>query len=208
MIIGTRAAALFRKFQKQYLGLQFFMIGVPLFPTSAFYGTERDERFEVPMRMSDVLHVYSRFYLIPLGLWLTVIGNNRYGFEPYKNEFLYYLLITLGFILMGVSLYSWIFWARPKKEETRTRRILGKVLPYNMPPEYLSDQLRSRLFLSLEQHYQQQFPDLDWKDTINNNSIDKANFPILYALAYYDAVISNSETSPRLERLKAMLKKK
>ena len=208
MKIGSRSVAHFRKFQKQYLALQFFIIGFPLFPVRAFYETERQERFEVPMRLIDVLHVYSRFYLIPLGFWLTIVGNNRYGFEPYKDEFLYYLLITLGYLLMGVSLYSWIFWARPWHDETRTRRILSKVLDYNMPPEYMSDQLRNQLFLRLQQNYQKEYPGANWKDTIDGRKITQESFSILYALAYYEAIINKQETSPRLERLKGMLKKK
>ncbi|MEL6969509.1 MAG: hypothetical protein AAFO02_05015 [Bacteroidota bacterium] len=107
------------------------MIGFPLFPVRTIYGTERDERFEVPMRLMDVLHVYSRFYLIPLGFWLTIIGNNRHGFEPHKSDFLYYLLTIIGYLLIGVSLYSWVFWTRLNSEETRKRRILSTVLDYN-----------------------------------------------------------------------------
>lgn len=45
-------------------------------------------------------------------------------------------------------------------------------------------------------------------DIIDSNGINKAHFSIRYALAYYDAVISNSETSPSLDRLQAVLKNK
>ena len=143
-----------------------------------------------------------------MALATNEFGNNRYGFEPYKDEFLYYLLITLGYLLMGVSLYSWIFWARPWHDETRTRRILSKVLDYNMPPEYMSDQLRNQLFLRLQQNYQKEYPGANWKDTIDGRKITQESFSILYALAYYEAIINKQETSPRLERLKGMLKKK
>lgn len=209
MIIGTRTAALFRKFQKQHLGIQFFWIGFPLFPTRAYYQTEKGDTFAVPLKLVDVLNVYSRYYLIPLGIWMTVIGNNRYGFEPHKDDTLYYFFMTLGYLLIGLSLYSWIFYGRSGSQEARTRRILGKVLPYNLPPQYLSPELKNRIFLILQQKFQQQFPNTNWQDLVDSGQVNKENFPLIYALATYAVQVGQgSAAQTRLERLDGMFKKK
>ncbi len=206
MRIGFIPVANIKKYRKQYISIHFFTLGLPLFPTNTYYVTERLERFEIPSLKAKVLHVYSRFYLIPAGIGLKVLGNNEFGFGENKNLVICYLLIALGLALIGLSIYSWAVWGGNTKEESLFRRVASQVFDYNLPPEYLSPELRQRFFTQLQIISKNEYGITDWKTQIQSGNVNKQNAKILYVLAYYNQVIHSGQS--QAEQLFAGLRHK
>ncbi|WP_367391404.1 hypothetical protein [Lewinella sp. LCG006] len=170
----------------QSLRTRFFILGLPLFPTSCIYKISDNLGIEIPMGGKDILHAYAKIHFGLLG-----IGGLMYASSfPSSGGVMKAIYMLLGLALIGFCIYSWVAHSSVNKEEETQRRIFGKAFLYNMSPEYLPKNVQKSLFSELLKVYFGKFLKLDWEEDIRSKAVSKENFPLLYTLAYYQKTIA------------------
>ncbi len=182
-------------FGGQCIRTRFFILGVPLFPTSCIYKISNNLGIEVPMTGEDILHAYAKFHFGFFGLiglfWST---NSMRGAATGMKWF--YIVLSLAMLVF--SIYSWAKHHSASTSETLRRRIFGKAFMYNMLPEHLPLSVQESLYGELNKIFYGKFKRTDWQTDINRGTVTKSNFPLLYTLAYYQKTLGPSVQSEAL----------
>ncbi len=202
MRIGVIGMPTRNSYNGQGFKTRFFILGIPLFPTSCIYKISDNLGIEVPMTGKDVLHAYAKIHFGLLGFGGLIWSANMYGNDAVSKT----IVVILSLCLLGFCIYSWVFHSEAQGDELENRKIFGKAFLYNMPPEYLPLNVQKSLFGELLKTYLGKFGNLDWEEKIKNNEMDKSNFSILYTMAYYQKTIqSSSENNVLFEQVTARL---
>jgi hypothetical protein len=171
----------------QSLRTRFFILGLPLFPTSCMYKISDNLGIEIPLSGKDILHAYAKIHFGLLGVGGLMLASSF----PYSGGVVmkvFYMLLSLA--LIGFCIYSWVAHSSVNEEEEAQRRIFGKAFLYNMSPEYLPKNVQQSLFSELLKGYFGKFSKLDWEEDIRRKAVNKENYPLLYTLAYYQKTIA------------------
>jgi len=188
MVVGTIGMPGRLGFDGQSIKPKFFILGLPLFPTSCAYKVSQSLGIEIPITRKDAYHAYSKVHFGLIGLLGFVLSSNMRS----SNGSMKIMLLAGSAILIGLSLYSWIKHSGPNEEQTIQRRIFGKAFQYNMPPEHLPHRVQVSLFKELQRTFIGKFKHANWQEDIKNKNVTKENFATLYTLAYYQKTLEDS----------------
>ena len=181
-------------FGGQCIRTRFFILGLPLFPTSCFYKISNNLGIEVPLTGQDILHAYAKFHFGVLGfiglMWSSTMSR---AFGGTKSVW-----VVLSLAMLAFSIYSWAKHHSASDSETLRRRIFGKAFMYNMLPEHLPVKVQESLYTELNKVYFGRFQKTDWQGDIKRGAVTKSNFHVLYTLAYYQKTLAPSEQSEAL----------
>lgn len=187
MVIGTIGMPGRHALDGQSIKTKFFILGLPLFPTSCAYKVSQNLGIELSVTRKDMYHAYAKVHFGLIGLIGFVFSSNMRGWGTSR------IIMMVGCaILLGLSLYSWIKHTGPDEEEMIRRRIFGKAFLYNMPPEYLPTRIQNSLFQQLQKTFIGRFNHFNWQEDIKNSNVTKENFAILYTLSYYQKTLQAS----------------
>lgn len=197
MRIGTINMPGRYRYDGQSIQTRFFTLGLPLFPTGCLYKISDNLGIEIPLTWNDILHAYAKIHFGLIGLGLLFWRKSLYR----SDVSLKLVLLLMGLVLIGISIYSWVIHYDVKKEELLQRRIFGKAFLYNMHPEYLPKDVQQSLFGELLKTYLGKSNHFDWRTKIEKGEVTKSNFPLLYTLAYYQNTIEPSKDHKALSEV-------
>lgn len=182
------------QYDGQSLKTRFFILGFPLFPTGCIYQISDNLGMNIPLSAKDILHGFAKIHFGLFGIGALIwMGNLR------SSEMLFKVFLGFsGLALIAVCIYSWVAHHTVPDEDVTKRKIFGKAFLYNMTPEDLPVTLQKSLYGELLRTYLGKFQKVDWQKDLQEEKVTKANFYLLYTLAYYQKTL---EPSPSNELL-------
>lgn len=199
MVIGTVTIGKMKTAEGEFIGTQFFMLGLPLIPLSSMYVTNTDGRQQQGVQLGlygpSVLKGYAEYWLLAIGVFSFILKSSILPFLP--------------FIILGASGYFFFLFGRSTPDESALRVMLKKTTGLSALPEWLGREVQSsiqkdlisRLKLGLNS------PTLDWKTLAREDAIAPQVVPILFSIAAYEKAINDSPENETLyEKLTALYK--
>ncbi len=201
MVIGTVFLGKVKEMNGQWIETKFFILGLPLFPTSSMLVTAAKhgsrQGMSIPLNATSIIAGYARlftfiaaFILLALGL----MGNAGPGSAG--------VLITVALALAALWAFFYFSFGKPTTEEMEQRNRLGNATGiYAMPHWFSFDDALANL-KNYEYHYYQTFPNSNWKTDANNQIIPADKKALLYQIALFNFIIdSSAENEALLEKV-------
>jgi hypothetical protein len=192
MIIGTMFLGKVKEINKQWIETKFFIVGVPLFPTSSILVTSATsynsrQGISIPLNATSVIAGYARLitFLAALGFFITGAADADTTM----------LLIGMAFAITWA--YFYFNFGKPSTSEISERSKLGKAIGvYALPNWYDFDGAMNNLN-HLQFHYKGKFTS-DWKSDLSSGNVSQDKVPVLYALAVFNYMVDQSPANDDL----------
>lgn len=190
MQIGTIVIGRIQKYNNQFIGTKFVIVGIPLFPTKSIFFINDEQGMEMnSLHGKSVLKGYGSFYCLILG-------------------FLGFLLFPpLGMVLLAASAYFFWFFEKPTDEEKKERNLFEKTTGVNALPSFLDAGSAQTLRDGIVQRMRIFEPTLT-TDTIvkgiESGQYDEKHLNLLFPfMAYHNRVAGGFKYNHLVQKLKS-----
>ena len=186
IIFGSIFGGKVQQVDKQWIETKFFLLMVPLFPTSTMFVTNSEHNrrngFEISSYGASVGHGYLRFFSLILGL--GCYGVSLFGDTDLFREF------PVSPALAGTAfalVYAWSVMTKryATGEQLLERRRLGAIVGLNALPEWMPLQLRVQLEEKIKNELQQSFGSDNIKELVQKRGVSLQQTALLYAYLRY-----------------------
>jgi len=185
MIIGTMFLGKVKEINKQWIETKFFILGVPLFPTSSMLVTasahNSRQGISIPLNATSVIAGYARLFT-----FLAALGLILGGMIEANNT------LTLVGVAFAIAWgYFYFKFGKPSAEEIAERSKLGNAIGIYALPNWYDFDGAMRNLNHLQFHYKGKF-NSDWKTDLSSGDVSSEKIPVLYALAVCNYMIDQS----------------
>jgi len=184
MRIGFITIRPYKKLNNQFIGTQFFILGIPLFPIKSFFFVDHlsDRGIDIGLNWKHLLKIYSIILTIIFTILLLI------PYVTYWNAGLRVGLV-LFFILSTVLLL--LRFDRMTEKDKEIRIFLGEIIGVNALPQYMNDLakmlLRNKFVITLKAMLNTKE---NWKILVKNRSYSEAEVPLLFAIYTYESALN------------------
>lgn len=147
--IGFLPLGTINKHKNQSIYTNFFMLGLPLFPTKSIFTGNDGKETEIKLNSKSVLLGYTRFYLsvlVGFGIFLSYLGS-LHSILNISNVVIPYIILL---IMITALVLSFVIAGKIPKDEADKGAILSKVVGNGCLPHYLKDNTHRWILSNIE----------------------------------------------------------
>lgn len=196
IIFGSIFGGKVQQVDKQWIETKFFLLMVPLFPTSTMFVTNSEHNrrsgFEISSYGASVGHGYLRFFSLILGI--VCFGVSLFGETDIFREF------PISPALAGTAfalLYAWSVMNKryATGEHLLERKRLGAIVGLNALPEWIPLQVRKQLEEKIKGELVTSFGTDNIKELVQKRGVTLQQTALLYAYLRYKMADSTTAGS-------------
>ena len=205
MTLGTLFLGKVKSLNNQFIETKFFAIGIPIYPVSSIYVTEKNYNqrlgLALPLNKTSVIAGYMRFYIGALAVFCLLEGELlifAMGISPVNHT----LFILLKYLLVAIFILIWayfmFYFGKSTKAETDLRNKVGKVTGYYIVPSWFDHGFCLEIYDQYAKRYKEMKPNGDWRKDISTLSYADNDLSIYYVLSLFNYVTEPNDESYKL----------
>ena len=128
MILGVVTIKPYKKLNNQFIGTQFFVLGIPLFPLNSYFFIDNNsmQSIEIGIHNGHIIKIYSSILVFILSVLLFI--PQFIEIEPFSK----FLMLS---IMIGLLVGLFIKYDADSDEEKELRLKIGQVVGINLLPK-------------------------------------------------------------------------
>lgn len=128
MILGVVTIKPYKKLNNQFIGTQFFVLGIPLFPLNSYFFIDNNsmQSIEIGIHNGHIIKIYSSILVFILSVLLFI--PQFIEIEPFSK----FLMLS---IMIGLLVGLFIKYDADSEEEKELRLKIGQVVGINLLPK-------------------------------------------------------------------------
>lgn len=190
MHLGIVTIKPMKKFENQFIGTRFVVIGIPIFPIQSYFFATEIVSCSIGFYWKQIF----KTYLVFIGLLGTILCWAKVS-EP--TYFFYETPVLVGWIglllCIGFSIYGLFIIGKMSDEEKMLRKLYGKATRFNALPEYFTKKAATEMLISHKSNFEITYQ-MSWEEALKKVEIDKQHIPLLFVILGYSKRISDDDT--------------
>lgn len=191
MIIGVSTIKPYKKLNKQYIGTQFFILGIPLFPINSFFIIDSliEKGFEIGIYWKHLVKIYSG--IISFILFFLMIIPDFIDWSTLTKT----LIVLLSF---STTLFLIFKFDKMDEKEKEKRLFFEKIVGINALPNYMNNQaaimLRNKFIIQLKNQIETKE---HWNEIIAKELYTEKDLQLMYIISEYQFKINPNSTNEK-----------
>ncbi len=186
MVLGLVTIKPYKKLNKQYIGTQFFVLGIPLFPVNSYFFNDNLplQNVEIGIHSAHVVKIYSTIFFLLFCLLLFIPEFIRIDVS-YK---VLMILTALAFLLILLFKYD-----KTSDEEKDLRIKLEQIVGINILPKEINVETSISLKNRFTKMLQAKLNTTKYiNEILNENLYEKEHLPLIFVISFYEYRINPS----------------